>query len=48
MFVFELNKIKKNNAKWGKQWGKHFQHLGAFVNIEMHQSENKAYDNTGS
>jgi hypothetical protein len=38
---FEHDKCKQNKAKWGKQWGKHFQHYGAFFNIEMHYKNAK-------
>jgi hypothetical protein len=42
---FEHDKCKQNKAKRGKQWGKHFQHYGAFFNIELHHGTAKSLIN---
>jgi hypothetical protein len=42
---FEQYKGKQNKARWGKQWGKHFQHFGAFFNIELHYKNAKSLVN---
>ena len=32
----------QNNAKWGKQWGKHLQHFDAFIHIILHHKNMKS------
>lgn len=32
----------QNNAKWGKQWGKHLQHFDAFIHIILHHKNIKS------
>lgn len=45
MCIIERNKSKQKKAKWGKHWGKHFQHSGAFIHTKIHFEKTQTIDN---